>query len=59
MPRREEDGRKWLGRPKLCTKSCRATQRKRDVKTIYTVVESWREDKFSGIVVEELCEDNF
>ena len=20
----EEDGRKWLGRPKLCTKSCRA-----------------------------------
>ena len=26
--RREEDGRKWLGRPKLCTKSCRALLRR-------------------------------
>jgi len=24
LSRIEEDGRSWLGRPKLCTKSCRA-----------------------------------
>jgi len=24
----EEDGRKWLGRPKLCTESCRAVLRR-------------------------------
>jgi len=27
----EEDGRKWLGRPKLCTKSCRAVLRRRSL----------------------------
>ena len=27
----EEDGRKWLGRPKLCPKSCRAVLRGRRV----------------------------
>ena len=31
LSRREEDGRKWLGRPKLCTKSCRAVLRRRIV----------------------------
>jgi len=29
LSRREEDGRKWLRRPKLCTKSCRAVLRRR------------------------------
>jgi hypothetical protein len=29
LSRIEEDGRKWLGRPKLCTKSCRAVLRRR------------------------------
>jgi len=28
---REEDGRKWLGRAKLCTESCRAVMRRRRV----------------------------
>ena len=28
MFRIEEDGRKWLGRPKLCTKICRAVLRR-------------------------------
>jgi hypothetical protein len=28
LSRIEEDGRKWLRRPKLCTKSCRATIRR-------------------------------
>jgi len=27
----EEDGRKWLRRPELCTKSCRAVLRRRIV----------------------------
>jgi len=29
LSRIEEDGRKWLRRPKLCTKSCRAVLRRR------------------------------
>ena len=29
LSRIEEDGKKWLGRPKLCTKSCRAVLRRR------------------------------
>ena len=31
MSRIEEDGRNWLRRPKLCTKSCRAIRRRRNV----------------------------
>ena len=31
MSRIEEDGRKWLGRPKLCAKSCRAVLRRRAI----------------------------
>jgi hypothetical protein len=26
LPKIEEDGKSWLRRPKLCTKSCRATK---------------------------------
>jgi hypothetical protein len=29
LSRIEEDGRNWLRRPKLCTKSCRAIRRRR------------------------------
>ena len=31
MSRIEEDGRKWLGRPELCTKNCRAVLSRRIV----------------------------
>jgi len=32
-----EDGRKWLGRPKLCTKSCKAVLRRKDYNTYHCV----------------------
>ena len=32
LSRIEEDGKKWLRRPKLCTKSCRAVLRRRRLK---------------------------
>ena len=34
LSRRDEDGRKWLGRPKLCTKSCRAVLKRRRYRKI-------------------------
>ena len=43
MSRIEEDGRKWLRRPKLCTKSCRAVLRSSsNIMTIRDSVRSTR-----------------
>ena len=38
MSRIEEDGKKWLRRPKLCTKRCKAVLRREDYNTYHCVI---------------------